>query len=403
MIIGKLFFPEQDDVTEILAVFGVYAVGFLMRPLGGIVFGLLGDRIGRRRLLVIVILSAGAATMAIGLLPTYQQIGILAPILLLACRMVQGFSAAGETVTSNAFMGEHAPAEKRGLYVGFNYSFTTVPSVVAALFVLLLMNALGPDMYESWGWRIAFLVAGPIALIGFYIRKNVDESPAFEAAKEAQEMARSQNLEQKETSSRLAVVHTLALAALSSLMFYLFSGYMVVYLKSSAGVEQGQALLTNGIALFIAFVFFWIGGALSDRFGRRPVLFSVISAIIVLYLPAFWLAGHGTLWSILAGQLIIGITGGIFWGVFGVTILELFPTRNRLSGAMISYNMSYTVFGGTAPLVATWLIAQTGLLIAPGIYTVGVAILVLIILIALKMPETAATSMLHDEDRVPAP
>lgn len=393
-IIAKLFFPSEDPVAGVLAVFGVYAVGFLMRPLGGIVFGLLGDRIGRRRLLVIVIVAMGAATMGIGLLPTYAQVGVLAPILLVVCRMVQGFSAAGETVGSNAFVAEHAPPGKRGLYVAFTYSFSTVPSVVAALFVLLLMNSLGTAAYESWGWRIAFLVGGPMALIGLYIRTKVEESPVFVQAQAARQTSGTDMA--PKSSTRSAVVQTVALAALSSLAFYTLSGYFVSFLTTGAKMSSGDALLTNGIALTLSFAAFWAGGALSDRFGRRPVLFSAIWAIIVLYLPALWIASWGTFWSALAGQIIIGIVFGIYWGVFGVTVIELFPTRNRLSGATISWNMAYTVFGGTAPLLATWLIARTGNLVSPGVYMMAVALVAF--LCVRRMPETANSNLLHKQD-----
>jgi MHS family proline/betaine transporter-like MFS transporter len=394
-IIGALFFPEADPVAALLSVFGIYAVGFLMRPVGGIVFGLLGDRIGRRRLLVIVILTMGAATMAIGLLPTYAQVGVLAPILLVVCRMVQGFAAAGETVGSNAFVAEHAPRGRRGLYVSFTYSFSTLPSVAAALFVLFLTNVFGQEVYDSWAWRIAFLVGGPMALIGLYIRTRVDESPVFEEAKAVQD-AHVERAAPK-TSTRPAVVQTIALAALSSLAFYTLSGYFVSYLTTSANVPSGDALLSNGIALFISFVCFWAGGALSDRFGRKRTLLITIWAIILLYLPALWLAGLGSMWSALVGQIVIGIVFGIYWGAFGITVLELFPTRNRLSGATISWNVAYTVFGGTAPLLATWLIAQTGIIVAPGIYMMVIALIVFFCVV--RMPETAGSDLLHAQDR----
>ncbi len=370
-----------------------------MRPLGGIVFGLLGDRIGRRTVLVIVIVAMGVGTMGIGLLPTYQSVGVLAPVLLVVCRMVQGFSAAGETVGSNAFVAEHAPAGKRGLYTSFTYSFSTLPSVVASLFVLLLTTGLGPDTYEAWGWRIAFLIGGPMALVGLYIRSRVDESPVYEAAKAAKATAEAKHVTIEKTSVRQAVIQTLALAALSSLAFYTISGYMVSYLTTGAKLPQSQALLTNGIALLVAVTCFWLGGALSDRFGRKPILFSAIGATIVLYLPAFWLAGLGHMWSALIGQLIIAIIFGLYWGAFGITVIELFPTRNRVSGAMISYNIAYTVFGGTAPLLATWLIARTGVLVAPGIYMMVVAIIVFILV--RNLPETSRSNLLHSDDRAP--
>lgn len=398
-ILAKLFFPKEDPVAGMLFVFAGYAVGFLMRPLGGIVFGLLGDRIGRRTVLVIVIVAMGAGTMGIGLLPTYQSVGVLAPILLVVCRMVQGFSAAGETVGSNAFVAEHAPDGKRGLYTSFTYSFSTLPSVVASLFVLLLTTSLGAEAYEAWGWRIAFLIGGPMALVGLYIRSRVDESPVYEAAKAAKATAEAKHVTLEKTSTRQAVIQTLALAALSSLAFYTISGYMVSYLTTGAKLPQSQALLTNGIALFVAVICFWAGGALSDRFGRKPILFTAISATIVLYLPAFWLAGLGYMWSALIGQLIIAIIFGLYWGAFGITVIELFPTRNRVSGAMISYNIAYTVFGGTAPLLATWLIARTGVLVAPGIYMMVVAIVVFILV--RKLPETSRSNLLHSDDRAP--
>lgn len=395
VIIARLFFPSEDPVAGVLAVFGVYAVGFLMRPLGGIVFGILGDRMGRRQLLVIVIVTMGAATMGIGLLPTYGQVGVLAPLLLILCRMVQGFAAAGETVGSNAFVAEHAPTGKRGLYVAFTYSFSTVPSVAAALFVLFLTNTLGEATYDAWGWRIAFLVGGPMALIGLYIRTKVDESPVYEAAQAAK--AAEGQPQMHVPSTRPAVVQTIALAALASLGFYTLSGYFVTFLTTGANLSNTDALLSNGIALSISFMAFWAGGALSDRYGRRPLLFTAIWAVIVLYLPALWLASLGTFGTALAGQGVIGIVFGVYWGVFGVTVIELFPTRNRLSGATISWNLAYTVFGGTAPLLATWLIDKTGSLVSPGIYMMAIAFIA--ILCVRGMPETARSNLLHDQDR----
>ena len=238
-----------------------------------------------------------------------------------------------------------------------------------------------------------------MALVGLYIRSRVDESPVYEAAKAAKATAEAKHVTIEKTSVRQAVIQTLALAALSSLAFYTISGYMVSYLTTGAKLPQSQALLTNGIALFVAVTCFWAGGALSDRFGRKPILFTAIGATIVLYLPAFWLAGLGYMWSALIGQLVIAIIFGLYWGAFGITVIELFPTRNRVSGAMISYNIAYTVFGGTAPLLATWLIARTGVLVAPGIYMMVVAIIVFILV--RNLPETSRSNLLHADDQAP--
>ncbi|MFV0435185.1 MAG: MFS transporter [Leucobacter sp.] len=403
VIIAKLFFPTDDPVAGVLSVFTVYAVGFAIRPIGGIVFGLLGDRIGRRGVLVIVIVMMGGGTMAIGLLPTYDQVGILAPILLVFCRLVQGFSAAGETMTSNAFVGEYAPREKRGLFLSFTYSFTTLPSVVAALIVWGLINGLGNEAYEAWGWRIAFLIGGPMALIGLYIRKRINESPVFEAVGSTAGVAQASGSKIIDIPTRKAIAQTLALAAIGALGFYTLSGYMVSFLTTTVELPQEQALLSNGIALFIAFAAFWIGGALSDRFGRRPVLSAMLIAIFVTYLPAFWIAGSGTMTGALVGQIIFGTVFGMYYGVFGVTILESFSTRHRVSGTVICFNISYTIFGGTAPLVSTWLIASTGLYFAPAFYMLALVVVVSIIFFALKLPETRASNLLHAQDLVETP
>jgi MHS family proline/betaine transporter-like MFS transporter len=408
-VLAKLFFPTDDPIAGVLSVFAVYAVGFAIRPIGGIVFGLLGDKIGRRGVLVLVIVMMGGGTMAIGLLPTYDQIGLFAPILLVICRLIQGFSAAGETMTSNAFVAEHAPRGKRGLFLSFTFSFTTLPSVVAALVVWALMNGLGTESYESWGWRIAFLIGGPMALIGLYIRSKINESPIFDAAHASSaahaanadhEIAQQEHIPGTRISSKKAIIQTLALSAVGALGFYTLSGYMVSYLTKTVQLPQDQALISNGIALTIAFASFWLGGALSDRFGRRPVLFSTLTAVIAVYLPAFWLAGTGTLWGAVAGQSIIGFVFGIFYGVFGVLVLESFSTRHRVSRSVICFNVSYTVFGGTAPLVSTWLITETDLLFAPAIYMVILATVVLLVVVALKMPETVNSNLLHAEDQI---
>lgn len=400
VVLAKLFFPTDDPIAGVLSVFAVYAVGFAIRPIGGVVFGLLGDKIGRRGVLVLVIVLMGGGTMAIGLLPTYQQVGILAPILLVICRLVQGFAAAGETMTSNAFVGEFSPRRRRGLFLSFTYSFTTLPSVVAALVVWVLMNGLGEPAYEAWGWRIAFLIGGPMALIGLYIRNRLSDTPVFEAVKHHTGAAAESDATALDIPTRKAVIQTLFLASIGALGFYTLSGYMVSLLTTTVGLPQEQALLSNGIALFIAFMAFWIGGALSDRFGRRPVLFAVLLALFIVYVPAFLIAGNGTMAGALIGQTIIGIVLGMFYGVFGVTILESFSTRHRVSGMVICFNVSYTIFGGTAPLVSTWLIAQTGLYYAPALYMLVVIAVVSVVVLLLRMPETRGSSLLHVQDRV---
>lgn len=387
--IAKLFFPAGDPAIAILATFAIYSVGFLARPLGGYVFGTLGDKIGRRRVLSIVILMMGGATVGIGLLPTYSQIGILAPLLLIVCRLVQGLSAAGETVSSNSFVAEHAAPRHRGRFVSFTFSFSTLAPVAAAIVVLAFSNGMSPEQYQSWGWRIPFLLGGPLALIGLYIRRIVDESPAFAQVMATDGIAKSP-LREAATLQTAAMVRAFALAAFSSLGFYSLSGYFVTYLVET-GLARTDALLSNGIAMFIAFVSFWAGGELSDRYGRKPVILSTIVLSVLLTIPAFKLASSATFEMALLGQTLLGVNYGFFWGAFGIAVVEMFPTRTRVTGATMSFNIGYTIFGGTAPFIGTWLLLRTGDNLAPAYYIIAVSVMALFA--AATMRETAGGKM----------
>jgi len=394
-IIAKLYFPNTDPTAALLSTFAVYAVGFVMRPLGGFVFGPLGDRIGRRRVLSFVILMMGAATVCIGLLPTYSQIGIFAPILLVICRLVQGLSAAGETVGSNSFVAEHAPSDKRGLFVAFTYSFANLPPIFAALLVLFLTNALSGEAYASWGWRIPFLIGGPLALVGLYIRDKVEETPAFKATQAAKRVA-ANPMREAVRDQKQQMGFSFALAAFSSLGFYTLAGYFVSYLTATVGLYSNAALVSNSIALFVAFIMMIVGGYLSDKFGRKPILLIGLIINAVVCIPAYLLAAQGSLLTAIAGQSLLAFGCGLFWGPVGIALLELFPTRTRFSASAISYNLAYTIFGGTAPFLGTWLILQSGSKIAPAVYMAVLSVAVL--LVVLRIPETYKKSLVHAED-----
>ena len=394
-VLASLFFPSHDRTASLLAMFGVYAVGFLMRPVGGLVFGHLGDRVGRRGVLAVVILLMGASTAALGVLPTYESIGLLAPLLVVACRLLQGLSAGGEAMGSNALVAEHAPADRRGLWVGFCYSFANIPAVFAALLVLALSQGLSEGSWTSWGWRIPFLLGGVISLVGLYIRVKVDESPAFTATRQARSVAKSPILTVFRDHRR-GLLYAFAMAALSGLGFYSLATYFTSYLTESAGLSSNDALLSNGIAMFIAFLTMPLAGWWSDRIGRRPVLSVGAAATAVVAVPAYALAGSGPLWSAILGQGLLAVALGTFFGPVGIVFLELFPTRTRYSGAAIGYNAAYVVFGGTAPLFGTWLVSRTGTLLAPAVYTTVLAAAVFFV--AVRIPETRWKSIVHDED-----
>ena len=399
-VIAGLFFPSADPTAALLSALAVYGVGFLMRPLGGVVFGYLGDSIGRRNTLSVIILLMGGATVAIGLLPTYEQIGILAPILLVICRLVQGLSAAGEATGSNSFVAEHAPPNRRGFLVAFTYAFANLPPIVAALLVLFITNVLTPEDYKSWGWRIPFLLGAPLALVGLYIRRRTEESPAFRKMR-ATKGVEAMPLRMAFRDYKKAMGFSFALAALSSLGFYTLTGYFVTYLTVTVGLNRNDALISNSVALLIAFFAMLLGGHLSDKIGRRTTILlgAAISALICI--PAYMLAGEGSLANAILGQALLACALGVFFGPVGIAFLELFPTRIRLSGAGVSYNVAYTVFGGTAPLLSAFLVLQTGNKLAPAFYMAAVSVAVLIV--ALYLPETYQRSLVHPEDEIQTP
>ncbi|CAB3831746.1 Proline/betaine transporter [Achromobacter mucicolens] len=394
-VIAKLFFPTADPTTALLSALAVYGVGFVMRPLGGFIFGSLGDRYGRKAILAGIILSMGASTVLIGLLPTYAQIGIAAPVLLVVLRLIQGLSAAGETVGSNSFVAEHAPPGRRGLHVAFTYAFANLPPVVAALLILLLTNLMGDAAYESWGWRIPFILGGPMALVGLYIRNQVEESPAFRHAQATNEIS-SSPVKDAIHGQRKQMAFSFSLAAFSSLAFYTLSGYFVSYLTASVGLSRSDALIANSVAMSVAFVAMVLGGHLSDRFGRKPILMISLLFNACISVPAYIMASHATLPSAIAAQTLLAIGMGMFAGPLGATLLELFPTKTRFSASAISYNLAYTLFGGTAPFVGAWLVLKTGSLLAPAVYMAGVSVAVL--LVSFWIPETYKRS-LTDEAR----
>ncbi|HLU02203.1 MAG TPA: MFS transporter [Advenella sp.] len=389
-IIAKLFFPATDPATALLSALGIYGVGFVMRPLGGFIFGSLGDRFGRKTVLAGIILGMGASTLLMGLLPTYSQVGILAPILLVVLRLIQGLSAAGETIGSNSFVAEHAPAHRRGLHVAFTYAFANLPPVAAAIVILALTQLMGDAAYESWGWRIPFILGGPLALVGLYIRTQVDESPAFQKAQASNQIS-TNPVRHAIQSQRKQMAFSFSLAAFSSLAFYTLSGYFVSYLTASVGMSRSDALIANGTAMMVAFFTMILGGYLSDLFGRKPILLTSLLFNACISIPAYLLASQATLSSAILAQIMLAIGMGLFAGPLGITLLELFPTKTRFSASAISYNLAYTIFGGTAPFFSAWLVLKTGQLLAPAGYMAAVSVVVL--LVTLFLPETSRRSL----------
>lgn len=387
VILTNHFFPAGDPVTGLLVIFATFGVAFGMRPLGGLFFGALGDKIGRRKTLTITIFLVGACTALIGILPGFATIGWAAPILLVLCRLGQGFSAGGESVGGPSFVYEHAPVDKRGMWINITLAATALPSVCAGGLILLLSSMMSDASFDSWGWRIPFLLALPLSGVGLWIRSRTEESELFKAVAEERpkEFSPIRESFRENWKGMLQVFFVLGLTALG---FYMLSAYFVTYIQTTGDLSREQALLTNALAMASYTILLPIFGHLSDRFGRKPLLITGSVLLAVSSIPAFGLVTSGNLGLAFLGQTIFVISLTCYGGGCYTFFCERFSTRTRFTSAAISYNISYAVFGGTAPFVGTWLVEATGVNAAPGWYMSAIAVAVLALIVITRLPET---------------
>lgn len=400
--IAQQFFPSGDASAALLKTFAVFAVAFAFRPLGGIFFGMLGDRIGRKRTLAMTILLMAGATTLIGLLPTYAAIGVAAPVLLSLIRCAQGFSAGGEYAGACAYLMEHAPSDKRAWYGSFVPVSTFSAFAAAAVVAYALEASLSAEAMGSWGWRLPFLIAAPLGLVGLYLRWKLDETPAFQAVKEEHTVAHSP-LKETLRNHGAAISCLGAFVSLTALSFYMFTTYFATYLQVAGGLSRAMALLVSLIALIFAAAICPLAGLYSDRVGRRATVMTACVLLMVVVYPSFLMASSGSFAASIVGVMLLAV-GAVLCGVVTAALLsETFPTRTRYTASAITYNLAYTIFGGTAPLMATWLISTTGSNLSPAFYLIAVALLALAG--GLALPETSRIS-LHDvgaEDKSSAP
>lgn len=375
--ITAVFFPESDPATGLMLTFALFAVSFLVRPLGGFVWGHLGDKIGRREALAWSILIMSAATFCIALIPSYNTIGIWAPILLLIVRVVQGFSASGEYAGASAFLVEYAPANRRGLYAAVVPASTATGLLLGSLMAALLTGLLEPEQMQSWGWRLPFLLAAPMGLIGRYIRTKLEDSPVFT------ELAKEDNAVKAPVSALFKnhwrqLIQAVGAVLLNAVGFYVILSYMPTYLSQELGLDETASYVATTVALVTYIGFIFITGMLSDRFGRKKILMCASISFVLLTIPAFMLLSTGNFLVIILVQILLGAMLTLNDGTLPSYLAEMFPTRVRYSGFAVSFNLSNALFGGTAPFVATVLIATSGSVLAPGWYLMGAAVISLI-------------------------
>jgi MHS family proline/betaine transporter-like MFS transporter len=355
-----------------------------MRPVGAIVFGRLGDRVGRRTTLALVVITMSGSTMLVGLLPTYATIGVAAPILLLVLRLVQGISAGGEYSGASTFVVEYAPPHRRGLYASILSVSTNTASLSGIGFTALLTSALGDEAMLAWGWRIPFLVALPLGLVGLYLRTRVEETPEFRALEKVESAPVTQALR----SQRRAIGIVFGVVMINAVAFYSLGAYWPTYLTEVTGMERSTALWSSAVSYLVLIALVPLFGHLADRLGRRVLMIYSACGLIVLAVPAFLLSSTGGFVPAVLGQLMFIAVAGPMGPVVTLLLVEMFPVRLRYTASAIGYNLAYMVFGGTAPYVSTFLIAQTGSRLAPAVYIVVIAMASLVVILT-ALRETA--------------
>lgn len=386
--LAKLFFPGGSSLAGLLATFATFGVAFFVRPLGGLFFGALGDRIGRRKVLFLTLLLIGTATAMIGMLPTHASIGIAAPILLVTCRLIQGFSAGGESVGAPAFVFEHAPLDRRGFWLNITIAATALPSVVGGTLILVLSSTMPAAAFESYGWRIPFLLALPLAVFGVWIRAKTEESEVFKKVLAKHEHKEFSPIRETFRENKVRMAQVIFVMGLTAMGFYFLSGYFVSYVQTTGDLSREQSLLINAIAMAFYALLLPVGGIIGDRVGRKPMLIAGSAAIAVLSIPCFMLVTSGSLGLAMVGQLLFVVPLCIYGGGCYTFFVEVFTTATRFTSAAISYNVAYAVFGGTAPFIGTMLVSSTELDAAPGYYMATAAAVVLLLLIFARVPET---------------
>ncbi len=382
-IISSQFFSSKDPVTALMLSFIVFGVGFIMRPVGGLVFGHYADRVGRRQVLTWTVMLMGLSTFAVGCLPTYAQIGVWAPILLAVCRLLQGISTGGEWGSCMSFLAEYSTPKNRGFIVSWSQFSIAVGLLLGSGSGALLSAMLSPEDMNAWGWRIPFWTGLLIACFGMFIRKKVDETPSFKACEETQTLAQTPLMEvlrnyKKETVLSFGIVIGWTIS------YWLVMAYMPTYISKVLKFPLSVGLSLNTLLIVVFMLAIPFTGILADKIGRKPVIIAASLGFILLGYPLFFvLSTTQDSMVMLAVLVALALLEALICGGATVYMTEIFPTNIRCSAIAIGYNIAVACFGGTAPFISTWLIASTGDNLAPTYYLMAGSIISLLVMVLL--------------------
>ncbi|GAA1906687.1 MFS transporter [Nocardioides lentus] len=401
LVFATLFFPESDPVTGTLLAFGTYALGFVARPLGGVVFGHFGDRVGRKQMLVLSLMLMGGATIAIGLLPTYATIGIAAPLLLLLCRLIQGFAVGGEWGGAVLMVAEHGDDAKRGFWTSWPQAGVALGNLLATLVLFVLALVQSEETFQAWGWRIPFLLSAVLVFIGLWIRLSIEDSPVF---KEAQ----AEIEQKKDEKSHIPILEVfrrypkevfcaMGMRLAENTSYYIFTIIVITFVTTYDGQERGPILQALLIGSAVHFVWIPAVALLSDRIGRKPLYLAGAVGVGVWTFAFFPLVQSGT-----ATGLTVAVVGGLMlhalmYAPQAAFFSELFGTSVRYTGASVGYQLASIAAGAIAPIIALRLLGDDTAdpnTFAVGVYVCVTSVLTIIAVLAVK--ETRNTSLRHD-------
>ena len=380
---ASLFFPQSSPGAALLATLAVFATAFVVRPVGSILFGHVGDRVGRRPALAISVIAMALATFSIGLLPTAAAIGSAAPVLLVIARLVQGLSAGGELGGAATMLAEASVDRHRGLICSVAQIGALSGLLLASGIVSLTDFLIPPGDMQAWGWRIPFLLALPTGIVGLLIRRRLDEGTAFKRIVDEGAVAQVPIVQAFRVNST-SILKTLGICVMVFVGYYMVFVYLTIHLQQQAFMSRAAANWSTGLTILVAIIMLPVFGLLSDRVGRRPVIAGSAVGLLVLPLPLFGLINGGSVGLAVFAQVLLGICVAAIMGVLWAAIVEMFPTAVRYSGVGFAYSLAAALVGGTTPYIAAWLTQVTGNTDAPAYLLMASSVVALLTLLTMR-------------------